>query len=143
MYRLKASATFDSAHFLAGYQGKCANLHGHTWRVEAEITGTRLQSTGEKRGMLLDFGDLKKAVRSLADVYDHALLYEAGTLQEKTEEALKAEGFRLIVLPFRPTAECFAARFFEDLKNMQLPITKVTVWETQDNRATYEEEDHG
>lgn len=60
MYHLKTSATFDSAHFLSGYQGKCANLHGHTWRIDVEIASEQLEWEGEKRGMLLDFNDLKK-----------------------------------------------------------------------------------
>lgn len=47
---------------------------------------------------------MKKAVRDLADSYDHALIYEEGTLQRATVEALLAEGFRLIAVPFRPTA---------------------------------------
>ena len=37
MYQLKTVADFDSAHFLSGYQGKCANIHGHRLHVEIEI----------------------------------------------------------------------------------------------------------
>ena len=74
MYRLKTSATFDSAHFLAGYEGKCANIHGHRWRIEAEFSGVELVNDGTKRGMLIDFGDIKSAVRTLADSFDHAFI---------------------------------------------------------------------
>ena len=63
MYYLKTSAAFDSAHFLSGYNGKCANIHGHRWTVEVKINGEELQNDGEKRGMLIDFSDLKKAVK--------------------------------------------------------------------------------
>ena len=52
MYILKTSAAFDSAHFLAGYNGKCANLHGHHWVIEAEAAADSLQESGEKRGMI-------------------------------------------------------------------------------------------
>ena len=52
MYYLKTTAAFDSAHFLKDYNGKCANLHGHRWQIEAEIAGDSLQAAGEKRGML-------------------------------------------------------------------------------------------
>ena len=61
MYRLKTSAAFDSAHFLSGYNGKCANIHGHRWKIEVEIESAELITDGEKRGMIIDFGDLKKS----------------------------------------------------------------------------------
>ncbi len=137
MYRLKTSASFDSAHFLSGYDGKCANLHGHHWTLEVSIQGEALQESGQQRAMLLDFGDLKKAVRNLADDFDHALIYEEHTLKPKTLEALKEEHFRLIAVPFRPTAENFAKHFFEILQKQGLPVERVTVWETPDNCAEY------
>lgn len=138
MYYLKTSASFDSAHFLAGYRGKCSNLHGHRWTIEVQISGETLQESGTKRGMLLDFGDVKHAVRELADSYDHALLYEENSLQRATVEALLAEGFRLIPLPFRPTAENLAKSFYDTLSASAIPISRVTVYETPDNCASYE-----
>ena len=53
MYYLKTSAAFDSAHFLKGYEGKCANIHGHRWTIEVSIKGGDLQDDGTKRGMLI------------------------------------------------------------------------------------------
>ena len=138
MYILKTQAAFDSAHFLSGYNGKCANIHGHHWVIETEVSQERLIEGGEKRGMVIDFGDLKKAVRSLADSYDHALIYEVGTLKPATVAALRDEGFRLIELPCRPTAENFARLFFEELTRQGLPVSRVTVYETPDNCAAYE-----
>ncbi len=58
MYLLQAEASFDAAHFLKGYNGKCKNLHGHRWRVVARIQGCKLQEDGSQRGMLVDFGEL-------------------------------------------------------------------------------------
>ena len=140
MYRLKTSAAFDSAHFLSGYNGKCANIHGHRWKIEVEIESAELITDGEKRGMIIDFGDLKKAVRSLADDFDHALIYESGSLRPATIEALNEEQFRLIEVPFRPTAENFACFFCGKLTAQGLPVTSVTVYETPDNCAVYEVE---
>lgn len=139
MYTLRTSASFDSAHFLAGYEGKCANIHGHRWTVEAAVSGP-LQQEGQERGMLLDFGALKKAVRSTADRFDHTLIYERDSLREKTLEALREENFRLIEVPFRPTAENFARFFAESLTAEGFPVRAVTVWETPDNCAVYEVE---
>ena len=139
MYKLKTTATFDSAHFLSGYNGKCANIHGHTWTIEVEVRENSLIAEGEKRGMVVDFSDLKKSVKTLADRYDHTLIYEQGSLRESTLNALREEGFSLTELPVRPTAENFAKLFYEALSK-ELPVCSVTVYETPQNCATYEEE---
>ena len=132
MFELKTSASFDSAHFLSGYQGKCANLHGHRWKIEVTVGKETLQEEGNYRDMVIDFGDVKKAVRDLADSYDQ------GTLQRATVEALLAEGFRLIAVPFRPTAEQFSKCFYEKLSSDGLPVRRVAVYETPENCAVYE-----
>ena len=139
MYKLKTTATFDSAHFLSGYNGKCANIHGHTWTIEVEVRENSLIAEDEKRGMVVDFSDLKKSVKTLADRYDHTLIYEQGSLRESTLNALREEGFSLTELPVRPTAENFAKLFYEALSK-ELPVCRVTVYETPQNCASYEEE---
>ena len=138
MFELKTSASFDSAHFLSGYQGKCSNLHGHRWKIEVTVGQEALQEEGNYRGMVIDFGDVKHAVKALADSYDHAMIYEEGTLQRATVEALLAEGFRLIAVPFRPTAEQCAKCFSEKLTADGLPVRRVAVYETPENCAVYE-----
>ena len=140
MYRLKTSAEFDSAHFLSGYQGKCANIHGHRWKIEAVVESSELISDGTKRGMIIDFGDFKHEVRALANSFDHALIYEKGSLRETTLAALVEENFRLIEVAFRPTAEDFARYFFGLLSDKELPVKSVTVYETPENCAVYEED---
>lgn len=140
MYHLKTEAHFDSAHFLAGYKGKCANIHGHCWKLEAEILGSELQQEGEKRGMLMDFGDLKKAVRGLADSFDHTLIYEKGSFKAATLAALMDEGFSLTEVDFRPTAENLAKYFYDQLTAQGLPVSRITVYETPENCAYYEGE---
>ena len=139
MYLLKTAATFDSAHFLSGYNGKCANIHGHTWKLEVAISSQELKETGEKRGMIIDFSDFKKAVRELASCFDHTLIYEKGSLKDGTVAALSSEGFTLTEVPFRPTAENFAEHFYRSLAE-NLPVKSVSVYETPDNCAVYEED---
>jgi 6-pyruvoyltetrahydropterin/6-carboxytetrahydropterin synthase len=141
MYILKAEHHFDSAHFLAGYNGKCKNIHGHRWRVTVETEGTALEETGEKRGMLVDFGDLKRDIRTLADSLDHALIIERNSLREKTIEALNEEGFKIIELDFRPTAENFAKYFYERMSENGYRVRKAVVYETPDNCAAYTGDD--
>ena len=137
MYYLKSEAAFDSAHFLSGYDGKCKNLHGHRWRVIAEIKSETLSCEKQTRGMVIDFSDLKSALKSLCDNLDHSFIYEEGSLKAKTIDALNDEGFRLIPVPFRPTAENFAKYFFDLLTNKGFAVNRVEVFETPNNSATY------
>lgn len=139
MYTLKTEQSFDSAHFLAGYEGKCRNIHGHRWRVIIEIEGESLEAEGEKRGMLVDFGNLKADLKVLADSFDHALIIEAGSLKEKTVEALMEEDLRIIEVDFRPTAENFAHYFYWRMTDMGYNVREAVVYETPNNCASYRE----
>lgn len=137
MFGLQTEAFFDSAHFLADYYGKCENLHGHRWRIEATLEVPELQKEGTMRDMVLDFGVFKKAVRDLAESLDHSFLVEEGTLASQTIAALESEGFTLTVLPFRTTAENLARYCFERLAAQGLPVAAVEVDETPNNRAIF------
>ena len=139
MYILKTEATFDSSHFLYGYDGKCRNLHGHTWKISAEICSDSLKSDGQCRGMIVDFGDLKSELKNLADSFDHTLIYEKNTLKPETVNALKSENFSLTEVEFRPTAENFAHHFFVKLTKKGFRVKRVYVYETPNNCAVYEE----
>lgn len=139
MFYIKSEESFDSAHFLKDYQGKCSNLHGHRWRVVVEVQGKTLREDRQNRGMVFDFGDLKSVLKEMCDYLDHSLIYEEGSLKEKTVEALKEEDFRLISVGFRPTAENFSRYFYEEIKNRGFLVHRVDVYETPNNCASYEE----
>lgn len=139
MYYLETEEHFDAAHFLKGYAGKCSNLHGHRWRVVAQVCADALATDAQTRGMVMDFGDLKKSLKEISEQLDHCLIYEEDSLLPQTVVALKCEGFRLVMLPFRPTAEELAHYIFEQLQAKALPIARVTVYETPTNCAIYEE----
>ncbi len=139
MYTLKAEASFDSAHFLSGYEGKCSNIHGHRWTVIAEICSNTLESDGQYRGMVVDFKQLKEDLKRLAENYDHALIFEIGSLKFNTVEALSEEGFKLVPVKFRPTAENFAKSFYESMRISGYNVKCVTVYETTENCAVYSE----
>ena len=139
MYYIRSECSFDSAHFLKGYDGKCSNLHGHRWRVVAELGGPALSREEQTRGMLVDFGDLKKVLKDICDDLDHCLIYETGSMREKTVEALREESFRLVEVPFRPTAENFAHYFYTEIQKSGFAVSRVEVYETPANCAAYEE----
>ncbi len=137
MYGLKTEASFDSAHFLTDYYGKCENLHGHRWRVVVYLEQEDLQSEGTMKDMVLDFGVFKRAVRDLAEELDHTFLLEEGSLAPETLACLKREGFSLTELPFRTTAENLARLFAERLIAQGLPVSQVDMYETPNNCAIY------
>ena len=139
MYFLRTKASFDAAHFLKDYEGKCKNIHGHRWKVIVEITKETLETEGPKRGMVLDFGDLKAVLKELCNELDHNLIYESGSLKKTTVQALQEEDFRMIEVPFIPTAENFAKYFYDRMKEQQIPVHRVEVYETPNNFAAYEE----
>ena len=139
MYTLKTEQSFDSAHFLADYVGKCRNIHGHRWRVIIEIQGDALLTSGEKRGMLVDFGDLKNDLKKLADELDHSLIIESGSLKDATMEALRDEEFRIVEFQFRPTAENFAKYFYDRMIDLGYRVREAVVYETPNNCASYSE----
>ena len=137
MYGLKTEASFDSAHFLTDYYGKCENLHGHRWRAVVYLEVESLQREGTMRDMVLDFGVFKRAVRDVAEGLDHTFLVEEGSLAPATLAALEAEGFTLTLLPFRTTAENLARYFAERLAAQGLPVAQVDMYETPNNCAVY------
>ena len=138
MYYIQSESSFDAAHFLKGYSGKCSNLHGHHWRVVATIQGEALKDEGQTRDMLTDFGDLKSDLRALTEELDHAFLVEEGSLRQETLRALEAEGFRMVFFPFRTTAERMATHFYERLSALGYVLRDVSVYETPTNCAVYD-----
>lgn len=139
MFTLQGSVSFDAAHFLKDHPGACRNLHGHTWRVMAEIAGEHLQTDGPALDMLVDFAEFKQVLRELAAHFDHKMIYEVGSLKPATLAALADEGFVLAEFLSRPTAEQLARWFYQQLQSRGYAPRRVQVWETPNNCAIYEE----
>lgn len=137
MYQLTTEHSFDSAHFLAGYDGKCGNLHGHRWRVLLTVQSETLREDQQQKGMCVDFAELKKDLRTELDALDHVLIIEQGSLRESTMKALQEEKFQVVEMPFRPTAENFARYFYELFTLKGYPVAKLEVYETPNNSAVY------
>ncbi len=113
-YTLKVVSDFASAHTLRDYPGACSRMHGHNWKVEAEVEASQLNSVG----MAIDFKEIRQQVRELTDLLDHRYLNEI-------------EPFDKI----NPTAENIAAFIFnglsETLNNEHIRVKALTLWETE------------
>jgi 6-pyruvoyltetrahydropterin/6-carboxytetrahydropterin synthase len=87
MYRLAKKFRFEAAHKLTYHDGKCARLHGHSWRGMVIVTGPNLVAVGPKRGMLIDYGDLSKLLHPLIeDCLDHRYLNDTLDTEDPTSE---------------------------------------------------------
>lgn len=107
---------FDAAHMLSNYEGKCANLHGHTYHGTVSITGP----VSDETRMLLDYNTIKKII----DMFDHAIIFSASLRRNEAEEQLAAwarrHGMRVYVMPNeypRTTAEDMARVIASTLKH--------------------------
>ncbi len=101
---------FEAAHHLPGHNGKCARLHGHSYKLEVTVTAP-LQTHGSSEGMVLDFSDLNVVVeREVIQQWDHQFLND--------------------LLPFRTTAENLAQEIFQRLSRADLNVVKIRLWET-------------
>ncbi|MDY3330993.1 MAG: 6-carboxytetrahydropterin synthase QueD [Pelistega sp.] len=132
--------TFDSSHLLDGHDGKCKNLHGHTYKLEVEVSGP-LHDDGPKEGMVIDFSDLKAVVKEqVVDKMDHAFLYNRLNERESAIAAL-LEGWNLktYALEQRTTAEVMSRHIFLLLQQQGLPVTRVRLWETPNSYSEYDQ----
>jgi 6-pyruvoyltetrahydropterin/6-carboxytetrahydropterin synthase len=104
--------SFDSAHKLLNYKGKCQFLHGHTYFLYVTVQG----QIDKKSGLVLDFKILKNIVeKKVLDVLDHKYL----------NEIIK-----------QPTAENIAVWVWKHLEK-ELNLYKIEIWETPDSYVEY------
>jgi len=122
MFRLRKSITFEAAHNLNDYKGVCANIHGHSYKIELFIIGDKLS----KNGMIIDFKTLSATMNSwINNKYDHKYLND--------------------IMSNNPTAENMAREMYINLsavltlKELDISVEKVRVWETADSWAEYYE----
>ena len=116
MFEVSVQQTFAAAHNLRGYNGKCERLHGHNYRVEASVEGEQLNEIG----LLYDFVEIRKAMKTVIDKVDHFYLNETPPFDA-----------------INPSAENIAKYFYEEMKALGVPVRAVRVWETDTAVATY------
>jgi len=140
-YHLTTEMTFDAAHRLSGYSGKCHRLHGHTYRVIVEIRGKKLNDWGG----LLDFGNLKQIMKERVDEkYDHRTILMMGDpINMRLADSLPEANDWVVWMGDNTTAENLARDIFEDLEKAikawihGIDVVQVTIYETPKSAATY------
>lgn len=124
MFEVTVEHTFAAGHSLRDYKGKCENVHGHNYRVQVTVQGQQLN----RIGLLVDFVDLKRAVRQVCERLDHQFINDL-------------EPFTTV----NPSAENIARYLYDEVTgSLNLPaseppvrISQVKVWETDSSIALY------
>ena len=142
--RITKEFKFEMAHALYGYDGLCANIHGHSYRLWVTVRGEVKNENGHtKDGMLMDFTDLKSIVKpEIVDKYDHSLVLNANS----PHADLDLSAFnKVYYLDYQPTSENLVLDFANFIKE-QLPdgvdLLKVVLSETARSFAEWNKEDN-
>lgn len=145
--RITKQFSFEAGHALFGYDGKCKNLHGHSYHLFVTVIGTPINDTSNvKFGMVIDFGDLKKIVKEeIVDVFDHTMIFNKNTPHLDLANDLKEQGHSVILTDYQPTTEMMVIDFAEKIKSrlpeniklhsikLQETATSFAEWYASDN----------
>ncbi|MDO5608621.1 MAG: 6-carboxytetrahydropterin synthase QueD [Capnocytophaga sp.] len=140
--RITKKFDFEAGHALYGYDGKCKNLHGHSYKLQVTVIGEPISnSENTKYGMVIDFGDLKKIVKEqIIDYFDHAMVFNKNTPHAQLALELEAKGHHVILVDYQPTSENMVVDFAQRIKS-QLPdnvlLHSLRLQETQSSYAEW------
>jgi len=116
--RITKQFDFETGHALYGYDGKCKNVHGHSYKLAVTVIGTPIDDiSNTKCGMVIDFGDLKRIViTEIVDKFDHASVFNKNTPHVELAEELKKRGHEVILVDYQPTSEMMLIDFAKKIK---------------------------
>lgn len=122
--RITKQFSFETGHALYGYDGKCKNVHGHSYKLSVTVIGTPISDRNNvKFGMVIDFSDLKKIVKEeIVDQFDHATVFNETTPHIELANELKNRGHHVILVDYQPTSENMVIDFAAKIQK-RLPDT--------------------
>ena len=121
MFELKVVTYFAAAHQLKMVAKKCENLHGHNWKIEVCVAGENLNDAG----IVMDFGELKQHVSVIMTTLDHKYLNELDYFDDSNPPSSEI------------IAKYIATSLQTTLKDLNIKVTSVTAWESENACATY------
>lgn len=132
---------FEAAHALVGYDGKCRNIHGHSYELQVTVKGMPIdEPENPKNGMVIDFKDLKQIVNEeVVERLDHSFIIGTNMPDDFVESA-KQNFDKIVCVAYQPTTENMLADFAERIK-VKLPqnvdLYSVRLQETRDSFAEW------
>ncbi|HJN53881.1 MAG TPA: 6-carboxytetrahydropterin synthase [Flavobacteriaceae bacterium] len=105
--RITKKFTFEAGHALYGYDGKCKNVHGHSYKLYVTVIGRPIKEKDNvKYGMVIDFSDLKSIVKKeVIGNFDHSIIFNQNTPHIELAKTLKSQGHKVLLVNYQPTSE--------------------------------------
>lgn len=122
--RVTKQFDFETGHALYGYDGKCKNIHGHSYKLSVTVIGTPIvDAKNVKCGMVIDFKDLKALVKDeIVNPFDHATVFNKHTPHIELAHELQKRAHKVILVDYQPTTEMMLIDFAAKL-SAKLPKT--------------------
>jgi 6-pyruvoyltetrahydropterin/6-carboxytetrahydropterin synthase len=145
--RITKQFSFETGHALYGYDGKCKNVHGHSYKLSVTVIGKPIGDTSNvKFGMVIDFTDLKKIVKEeVVDQFDHATVFNKNTPHIELARELQSRDHHVILVDYQPTSENMVVDFANRIKG-RLPngiaLHSLKLQETETSFAEWFQEDN-
>lgn len=139
--RITKQFNFETGHALYGYDGKCKNVHGHSYKLFVTVIGTPNPDISHvKYGMVIDFSDLKKIVKEeIVDKFDHATVFNQNTPHIELASELQQRGHHVILVDYQPTSENMVIDFSKKIKNRLPKTVKLHSLRLQETETSYAE----
>lgn len=145
--RITKIFSFETGHALYGYDGKCRNVHGHSYKLSVTVIGKPIADRENvKYGMVIDFGDLKKIVKEeIVDVFDHVTVFNRNTPHVELAKELENRGHNVLLVDYQPTSEMMVIDFSEKIKKrlpVMIALHSLKLQETDSSYAEWYAEDN-
>jgi 6-pyruvoyltetrahydropterin/6-carboxytetrahydropterin synthase len=139
--RITKQFSFETGHALYGYDGKCKNVHGHSYKLSVTVIGKPiLDNNNVKFGMVIDFSDLKKIVREeIVDHFDHATVFNQNTPHVELANELKNRGHHVILVDYQPTSENMVVDFAKKIQDRLPKEIKLHSLKLQETESSFAE----
>lgn len=145
--RITKQFTFETGHALYGYDGKCRNVHGHSYKLSVTVIGVPITDhMNVKFGMVIDFSDLKKIVQEeIVSQFDHATVFNQNTPHVELAKELENRGHHVILVNYQPTSENMVIDFSERIKKRlpeNISLHSLRLQETDSSFAEWYQSDN-
>ena len=139
--RITKQFTFETGHALYGYDGKCRNVHGHSYKLSVTVIGKPITDKNHvKYGMVIDFTDLKAIVKEeVVNQFDHATVFNKNTPHVELAKELEQRGHHVILVEYQPTSENLVIDFAQRLKSRLPENIKLLSLRLQETESSYAE----
>lgn len=140
--RITKLFAFETGHALYGYDGKCKNVHGHSYKLSVTVFGKPITDKNHvKYGMVIDFSDLKKIVKEeIVNIFDHATVFNKNTPHLKLATQLKEQGHNILLVDYQPTSEMMVIDFAKKIKTRlpnHITLHSLKLQETESSYAEW------